>query len=115
VGRMTLRLPESLHRQLEAQAEIEGVSLNQYIVYMLAQRSTPSYMVHAVSMEAVAEQRERYETLHRNLRKGTPEEIKRALDEREPVEPELELTPEIVERLQQRIAEARRNESFSTE
>ena len=41
MSRLTLRLPETLHRQLEAQARREGVSLNQYIVYALSCGSSP--------------------------------------------------------------------------
>lgn len=35
-GRVTLRLPKSLHRSLSASAEDEGVSLNQYLVGALS-------------------------------------------------------------------------------
>ena len=35
-GRMTLRLPKSLHRALASAAEDEGVSLNQHLVTALA-------------------------------------------------------------------------------
>lgn len=35
-GRLVLRLPRSLHKQLKEAAEIEGVSLNQYMIYKLA-------------------------------------------------------------------------------
>ena len=35
MSRLTVRLPDSLHRQLTHQAEREGVSLNHYIVYTL--------------------------------------------------------------------------------
>jgi antitoxin HicB len=35
-GRITLRTPRSLHRELVSHAEKEGVSLNQYIVYLLS-------------------------------------------------------------------------------
>ncbi len=35
MSRLTLRLPESLHRLLVEQARREGVSLNQYLVYSL--------------------------------------------------------------------------------
>ncbi len=35
MSRFTLRLPESLHRQLSDQAQREGISLNQYLVYSL--------------------------------------------------------------------------------
>jgi urease accessory protein UreF len=47
MSRLTLRLPETLHQNLIYQAEKEGISLNQYIVYLLAraesqqQQSTP--------------------------------------------------------------------------
>ncbi len=37
MSRLTLRLPESLHRKLTRQANDEGVSLNQMIVYLLTQ------------------------------------------------------------------------------
>ena len=36
-GRIVLRIPRSLHRRLKARAAAEGVSLNQYMLYKLAQ------------------------------------------------------------------------------
>lgn len=35
-GRVTLRMPKTIHRQIAALAETEGVSLNQYIVTVLS-------------------------------------------------------------------------------
>ena len=35
-GRFVVRLPRTLHRRLAAEAEKEGVSLNQYTVYKLS-------------------------------------------------------------------------------
>lgn len=35
-GKLVLRIPRSLHKALKEQAEIEGVSLNQYMLYKLA-------------------------------------------------------------------------------
>ena len=35
-GRLVLRLPRSLHKALKEEAQIEGVSLNQYMLYKLA-------------------------------------------------------------------------------
>lgn len=34
-GKFTLRLPKTLHKELTLQAEDEGVSLNQYILYLM--------------------------------------------------------------------------------
>ena len=36
-GRLLLRIPRSLHKTLKQSAAAEGVSLNQYLVYKLAQ------------------------------------------------------------------------------
>lgn len=35
-GKLVIRIPRSLHRDLKRAAEIEGVSLNQYMLYKLA-------------------------------------------------------------------------------
>jgi len=34
-GKFTLRLPKTLHKELTLQAEEEGVSLNQYLLYLI--------------------------------------------------------------------------------
>lgn len=35
-GRLVLRIPRSLHKSLKEAAEVEGVSLNQYMLYKLS-------------------------------------------------------------------------------
>jgi hypothetical protein len=40
MGRLTVRLPDGLHQQLELLARNEGVSLNQYLVYALTRQAT---------------------------------------------------------------------------
>lgn len=35
-GKLVLRIPRSLHKLLKEEAEIEGVSLNQYMLYKLS-------------------------------------------------------------------------------
>lgn len=35
-GKIVLRIPKSLHKQLKQAAAVEGVSLNQYMLYKLA-------------------------------------------------------------------------------
>ena len=40
MSRMTVRLPDSLHQQLTQQAQNEGVSLNQLVVYLLTRMTT---------------------------------------------------------------------------
>ena len=40
-GQFKLRLPKSLHRQLTEHSKREGVSMNQYCVYLLAKNDVP--------------------------------------------------------------------------
>lgn len=35
-GKLVLRIPRSLHKELKTEAAVEGVSLNQYMLYKLA-------------------------------------------------------------------------------
>ncbi len=58
-GQFKLRLPKSLHKALAEHAKLEGISMNQYCLYLLAKndagynyKPAKSYMVH--------EEQERY-------------------------------------------------------
>ena len=103
MSRLTLRLPETLHRQLEAQARCEGVSLNQYIVYALSRQLTQNYTVHTVPEEAVAQQQAQFTALLRKLGQASPEAISAVLAARDHVEPEPDLTPDVVAQLRARL------------
>lgn len=99
MSRLTLRLPESLHRRLAEAAECEDVSLNQYLVYLLAQGSASPYSVRPVPEEEVREQRRAYGELLDDLGSATQAELKAALEEREEVQPEPGLSPDLIERV----------------
>jgi hypothetical protein len=103
VSRLTVRLPDTLHRQLTNLADQEGVSLNQYIVYALTRQTTLAYTVQAVPAEEISQQRVSFAALLQSLGQASAEEIDRVLAEREVVEPEAGLTPEIMERLRVRL------------
>ena len=125
MGRFSLRIPKTLHHELEVLAKDEGISLNQYIIYTLTQKVTAEKIageggkltseqaaflasVKLVSPEQVAEQRTTFEALLSRLGpEATDEEVEQYLSEREPVEPEPELEPEAVIRLKERIAQVR--------
>ena len=104
IRRFTLRLPESLHRQLREEAEQEGISLNQYIVYTLTRQVSSPYQVRAVSEQGVADQRVAYAELLAQLGTATHAEIQAVLAERDRVDPEEGLSPDVVQRLRERIA-----------
>ena len=103
MSRLTLRLPETLHHQLTGLADREGVSLNQYIVYALTRQTTSAYTV-VPATESPAAQMQDFQSLLEQLRSGTEAEINAALADREVVEPEPELTPEILARVRSVIA-----------
>ncbi|HEX9732156.1 MAG TPA: toxin-antitoxin system HicB family antitoxin [Thermoanaerobaculia bacterium] len=103
MGRLALRLPDSLHQQLATQAQHEGISLNQYLVYLLAQRAA-GFTVRVVPPEEVGQQREDYARLLEELGPpAAPDQVRAALAAREPGEPEPGLTPELVGWLEERL------------
>jgi hypothetical protein len=97
-------LPQTLHDQLVNLAEQEGVSLNQYIINSLARQATLAYTVQPVREPSVAQQRTEFAEILRRLGRASFAEVQSVLAEREMVEPEAGLTPEVVKRLQARIA-----------
>ena len=107
MSRLTLRLPETLHQQLINLAQGEGISLNQYIVYALTKQVTFAYTVQATSKEDLELQQENFNKLRSQLRQADAKEIEKILSQREIVEPEPELTPEIIDRLKAKIKDKR--------
>ncbi len=103
MSRLTLRLPDTLHQQLIHLAESEGVSLNQYIVYALTRQSSINYIVQPIPKQETNQQQSDFTNLLQKLEKASPNEIEIALLERETVQPEKELTTEIIAQFQQRL------------
>jgi hypothetical protein len=96
---MTLRLPDSLHRRLVEAASREGVSLNQYLVYLLAQGAASPFSVRPVPVSEVREQESSYGDLLADLGTATDEELRAVPDERVAVTPEVGNTARLIERL----------------
>jgi uncharacterized protein (DUF1778 family) len=103
MSRLTLRLPETLHHQLAQLAEGEGISLHQYIVYALTRQATSAYSVQAIPELAVAQQREAFNALLHRLGQASSTEAESSLTEREVVEPEKELSAEVIAKLKKQI------------
>jgi len=106
MSRLTLRLPDTLHRRLAEAAGREGVSLNQYLVYLLAQGAASPYSVRPMSDAEIRKQREAFDALLDETGSVTGQELQETIDERDVVEPEPGLTPELIERLQARRVES---------
>lgn len=105
MSRLTLRLPDALHRLLSKQAKQEGISLNQYIVYALTREATLSYVVQPVA--DTDSQRTAFTALQKKLGRASFDEIRAVLDDRESVAPENGLSPDVVARLKQQLDEHR--------
>ena len=67
MGRLTVRLPETLHKELTALAHQEGVSLNQYIVYALTRQVMLAHTIQTVPEEEVSRQLASAEALLQSL------------------------------------------------
>ena len=107
MSRLTLRLPQTLHQDLSGLAEAEGVSLNQYIVYALSRQAAIAYTVHPVPAESIKQQEASFAALLQSLGQTSFSEIEQVLSEREEAEPEVGLTPEVIAKLQKKIATRR--------
>lgn len=105
MSRLTLRLPETLHQQLTHQAEREGVSLNQYIVYALTRQVSQNYTVQALSAENIDQQEQNFKNLSQELGNITTEDIQSILEKRDKVTSENELTSEVIAQFKQKIQE----------
>jgi hypothetical protein len=103
MGQFTLRLPETLHRELEFRAQQEGVSVNQYIVYALTRQVAVTYTIQVLPDEAIKQQKAGFEKLLDSLGEASLATTKAFLAERDTVEPEDDLTEEAVARLEERI------------
>lgn len=122
MGRFTVRLPKTLHQEIDLLAKGEGISLNQYIVYALTEKVTQTkltthpvkvtarqtdYSITQLSATQIAEQKAAYQTLLTRL--GNPAsdvELAQFLSDRELAEPEPDLEPEAIAYMQAQIARA---------
>jgi hypothetical protein len=107
MSRLTLRLPETLHQQLTTLADGEGVSLNQYIVYALTRQASLNYRIQVISESEVEQQQQMFKLLLQQLGQSPPSEISSALAEREPVDPDVGLSADVVARIRKKIQERR--------
>lgn len=105
MSRLTLRLPDTLHKLLSKRANREGISLNQYIVYALTREATLSHIIQPVS--DTDSQSTEFTTLLEKLGRASFDEIRSVMDDRESVAPENGLSPDRVARLKRKFTENR--------
>jgi len=104
MGRFTVRLPDTLHATLEERAQLEGVSLNQFVVYALTQQVTPAYTVQVVPAQTVREDRERYDSLLARLGPPDRQAATEFLAQRDDSPPEDPDDAELVARFRDRFS-----------
>ena len=63
-GQFKLRLPKNLHKQLSLEAKNQGVSLNQYCVYLLSQNNA----IHTIQNEVKKENKTKTDTATSKLK-----------------------------------------------
>lgn len=103
MGRFTLRLPETLHNELESRAQQEGVSLNQYIVYTLTRQVASTYTIQVLPEETIKQQKVSFEKLLDSLGEPSLSATKVFLAEREMGTREDDLTGEMLTRLEEKM------------
>jgi hypothetical protein len=71
---LSLRLPESLHKQLKAVAERDGVSINQFITTAVAEKLSALMTVDYLEERAARGDRARFERVLAKVRDVPPDE-----------------------------------------
>jgi len=104
MGRFTVRLPDTLHHELESRAQQEGVSLNQYVVYALTQKVTPAYTIQVLPDADIRRQGERFHALLKRLGTLHRNEMRDFLDSREVEEPEEPETAALIAQIEEKLA-----------
>ncbi len=103
MGRFTLRLPQTLHSELESRAQQEGVSLNQYVVYALTRQVASTYTIQVLPEATVKQQKANFEKLLDSLGDASISATKAFLAERAIGEREDGLTDEMIARLEEKM------------
>ena len=108
MARLSLRLPDTLHQRLSLQARQEGVSLHQFLLFLLAERTKPAYTVVPAD-KTPEQQQDELDRLRAKLGSVPDEEVWKILDEREPAPPEADAgwTPELQQALEEKIQATR--------
>ena len=105
MNQLSVSLPNTLFHQLTVLANGEGISLGDYILYALTRQATFAYTSQPLSENNIVQQRTSFNALCQNLDHASSDEISTVLAEREVVESEAELSPDVIKRLQKRIDE----------
>lgn len=109
MSQLTLRLLQIFNKQLIYLAENQESSCYQYIVYVLTRQIAlnSNYRVQQTTAEELKQQQEDFQTFLSGLEQVSLQEAWSILEDREVVEPEAELTPDIVARFQKRIGSSK--------
>ncbi|MGB3292701.1 MAG: YlcI/YnfO family protein [Phormidesmis sp.] len=104
--RLTLRLPENLHEQLSRLAESEGVSLNQYIVYLLTRQVASFYTVQILSESSIDHQKANLKQWLQASELCSETEAAEILAEREPAPLQAQLSSDTLIRFQSMLQQS---------
>ena len=71
---LSIRLPESLHKQVKELAESEGISMNQFIALAVAEKMSALMTVEYLEERARRGNREKFEAVLEKVSRAKPEE-----------------------------------------
>jgi len=72
MGRLSLRLPESLHQQVRELAEREGVSINQFVTAAVAEKLSALMTEEYLAARAKRADRKRFEAVMSKVKDQPP-------------------------------------------
>ena len=107
MSQIEISIPDTLLVQLKATARKEGVSLEQYVLFVLTRQVMLTPAIRKLSEKNAELQHKGFIERINRLGKATSAELEEVLQERESVEPDPGLEQETVSRFKNQIAEAK--------
>lgn len=74
---LSIRLPESLHKQVKELSESEGISMNQFIALAVAEKMSALMTVEYLEKRAQRGGREKFDAVLKKVPEAKPEEYDR--------------------------------------
>lgn len=74
---LSIRLPESLHKQVKELSESEGISMNQFIALAVAEKMSALMTVEYLEKRAQRGGREKFDAVLKKVPEAKPEEYGR--------------------------------------
>jgi hypothetical protein len=107
MGQVTLELPNMLHKELQEEADREGIAFEQFLLFVLTKHTKVVYVGYPLTQDSVEQQKNNFKNLLKRLGSTSNEFVQKALDSREEAPLDQRLDADLSKKLDQKIRSLR--------